>query len=158
MQLSVVSESRFLQGPATLDNIDKLMPMGPLRLDTRGWVTLLFGEVDVPADAALTYDDTIGRFILSWPARGTEVRVELDPKTARVQRAITKRPDAEASVVIIEARDDRGLPVALRIKAPEASIDLRIKLRDVEHDPTGLDADAFVLTPPRGVTPEYIGN
>lgn len=156
LQLLNPGEERFLVGRASVENIDRLMAFAPLRLDPAGWVGLLFGEVDIPEHAALTYDENIGRFVVQWPEKSTDVqvRVEVDPQSARVTRAQVFRADTLMSDVIIESRDARGLPSALKMKVPERNIDLQVVLRDVEHDPENLGSEAFALQPPRGITPE----
>jgi len=163
LQLLIPGEARLLEGPATPQNVDRMMSFAPLHLDPQGWVALLFGEVSVPAGAQLRYDDTAGHFVVHWSAAGSEVSLGVDPRTSRVVTAQVRQGERLASTVLIEERDPRGLPIRLRMKArvvtPEGSkdeSDIRVILRDIEHDPAGLDAASFRLRPPRGVVPEPI--
>lgn len=150
-----VGQSRFLYGPATAANLDELLPFAPLGLGPDAWVALLFGEATVPPEATLTYDDRVGRFLLSWPAAGVTQRLEVDPESARIVRAVVLRGEDTVSEVTIDARDDAGVPTALRIKVPRENIDVDVALKDVTVDPE-LEDDVFVLSPPAGVTPERL--
>ncbi len=149
--------SRFLHGPATSANIDALLPLPPLGLAPQGWVLLLFGEVHIPADAGLHYDDRIGRFVVEWSVAHKTVRVEVDPHTSRPTHIVVQRHDATISEVEYAKRDERGLPATVRITMREANTDVQIKLRDVEYDPKLAD-DIFMLTPPAGIVPEYLSS
>jgi len=157
LQLLIAGENRFLHGPATPANVDRLLSFVPLRLDPEGWVGLLFGDIEVPPEAEVRYDEEQGLFAVTWQSGDATVRAGVDPETSRVMRAVMRRGDEVISDVEIEERDERGLPVQLRMKAPSADIDVRVVLRDVEHDPPSLGPDAFVLEPPRGAVPEYLG-
>lgn len=85
------------------------------------------------------------------------MEIAVDPQTSRVTRAQVRQGTQVLTDVRIEARDPRGLPSELRLKAPDRGVDLRVTLVDIDYDPESLTADAFVLTPPAGVQPEYLG-
>jgi hypothetical protein len=157
LQLLNASESRFWYGPASVANVDRLMALAPLRLDAAGWVALLFGEIDVPADGRWRYDDQRGRFVVEWPKDAARVEIELEPETAQITRARVFQGAQVLTDVVIEARDPRGLPSGLRLKAPDRGVDLKVTLVDIDYDPESLTPEAFVLTPPAGVQPEYLG-
>jgi hypothetical protein len=152
-----LGSSRFVYGPATPAHLDALLPFAPLGLSARGWVKLLFGEVDVPADATLSYDDRVGHFVLTWRQGPSDRRVEVNPATSRVVRAEAREGGVVVSEVLIEEREAHGIPVSLHLRVPQVKAELEVKLRDVEPDPE-LPPDVFVLTPPSGVALEHLGS
>lgn len=164
LQLLIPGEGRLLEGPATPQNVDRMMSFAPLHLDPEGWVALLFGEVSIPPTAQLRYDETVGHFVIHWSEAGSEVTLGVDPQTSRVVTARVQRDERFLSTVTIQERGPRGLPIRLRMTArvggPENSdedADIRIVLRDIDYDPEALGPDSFRLRPPRGVTPEPLG-
>lgn len=150
---------RFLHGPASISNMDALLPAVPLGLPPAGWVQLLFGEVEVPGDAALTYDDTRGCYVLRWHGGHAESdierRLEVDPYTSRLQRAELYRSGEVLTRVEVGGRDAAGVPTEIVLGVPANRLSLEVSVRDIEHDPE-VDAGAFVLDPPAGMTPEYL--
>ena len=56
MQAVDYKENRFVHGTATPAHLDALLQWAPLHLTPAGWVMLLFGEVDVPAAARVSFD------------------------------------------------------------------------------------------------------
>jgi outer membrane lipoprotein-sorting protein len=155
LQLLDIGNSRFVYGPATAANITALLNLGEVGLDGVALTRLFFGEVLVPQSATLTYDDRVGRFVINAEGGGEERRVEVDPVSSRPVRGAVLRRGALVSEVMIEERDDQGIPVQLRIRVPAEKLELLIELDDLEHDPA-LDASVFRLDPPQGVTPEYL--
>lgn len=155
LQALDVASSHFAYGPATPRNLDRLLPFAPLGLDPPALVRLFFGEVEVPATATLAYDDRVGRFVLTWTEAGSERRVEVDPATSRVTRALVRERGAVVSDVSINERDGRGLPVALHVNVPAARSELEAKLRDVDVNPA-LEPTVFVLDAPAGVATEHL--
>jgi hypothetical protein len=152
MQVLDLSLSRFLYGPATAANIDAMLPLAPLGLEPRGWVALLFGEVQAPERASLAYDDRIGRFVISWSAgRASTHRIEVDPHTSRVVRAVVLDGAELRSEALIERGDETCVPGAMRLRAPAAGVDLSVRLRDVSCD-ARIDPTVFTLDPPDGAT------
>jgi hypothetical protein len=155
LQALEVASSHFLYGPATPANLDLLLPFAPLRLGAPAWVSLLFGEAEVPQEATLTYDDRTGRFVLAWPEGPTVRRLEVDPATARVARAVALEGERVLSQVSFEERDGRGVPTSLHLSVASEKVELEVKLRDLEPDPE-LDASVFTLEPPAGVAPQHL--
>lgn len=155
LQALDVASSRFLYGPATAQNLDRLLPFAPLGLSANAWVKLLFGEIDIPSNAALSYDETRGHFVLRWRDNGNDNEVAIDPATTRLVQALVFSGATLVSAVHIEERDPKGLPVRLNVEAPQARIDLQAVLRDIEAD-GDIDASAFVLDPPTGIVPEHL--
>jgi outer membrane lipoprotein-sorting protein len=142
--------SRFLTGPATPHNLDTVLNLVPLGEGIEAWVRLLFGEVRVPQDATLAYDDRRGVFVLTWEAAGRAVTLRVDPASARAREAEICEGGEVASRVEVSERDASGLPVALRLQAPAARADVEVRLRDVTLEPE-VGAGVFVLPAPAGV-------
>ncbi len=158
LMLLDVAQSRFLHGPATAKNLDKLLPFMPLGLVPEALVGLLFGELPVPEDATLAYDDRIGRFVFSWTREAQRRTLEIDPETSRLRRAAVHRAGEQGGLVSevqVEDYDDHGMPASLHVRVPKEDVDVEIELRDLTTDPE-LDADVFLLSPPAGVRPEYL--
>lgn len=163
LQLLIPGDARLLEGPATPQNVDRMMSFAPLHLDPEGWVALMFGEVSVPAAAELRYDETAGHFVIHWSAAGSDVTLGVDPATSRVVTVRVQQGERFLSTVRLE-RGPRGLPIRMRMRVrvtdPEDSdedSDIRITLRDIDYDPASLGPDSFHLRPPRFVTPEPLG-
>jgi outer membrane lipoprotein-sorting protein len=155
LQLLDVGHSRFLYGPASPATIDQVLGLGRLGLEAEELVRLFFGEVAIPSEATLTYDERTGRFVVVQQTPSLERRIEIDPRTSRPTRGIVRRGGELASEVTIDERDAHGLPHELYVRLPGERLELRIELADVEYDPE-LDAGVFHLDPPAGVTPEYL--
>ena len=155
LQTLDVANSRFLYGRATPENLDRLLPFAPLGLGAAAWVRLLFGEIEFPSNAALSYDAESGHFVVRWQVNDTDRRVEIDPATARVMRISVYAAAALASDVHIEERDANGIPTRLHLQVASEKIDLEAALRDIEPNPE-LDGSAFALTPPQGIAPEHL--
>lgn len=157
LQLLSLAESRFLYGPATTDNLRKLVSFAPLSLDAAGWVGLLFGEVQIPAEAGVSWDEGSGRLVAGFVDGDRRVRVEIDASRWRATRVVVQDAAGSAlSEVTVESHDERGIPESLRIIVPPEKVDLAIRLRDVTYDPE-LGEEAFVLDVPRDVVPERLG-
>jgi len=152
LQLADLKASRFFHGPATAQNIDDLLGIARLGLGPEAWVALLFGEITLPEDAVLSYDDREGMFVVRW----SEHRVTVDPETARVVQASVWQGQEQISLIEVRARDPRGLASELRLRVFAEETDVAIRLRDVAYG-AELDDSVFQLDPPRNVTPEYLG-
>ncbi|MCK5689883.1 hypothetical protein KAI87_11470, partial [Myxococcota bacterium] len=56
----------FLYGKATAANLDRALSLVPLSQDATAWASLFFGEVLIPANAKLSWDEKRGELVLSW--------------------------------------------------------------------------------------------
>ena len=154
--LSKMSESRFLYGPATPDTLDRLLFFAPLHLDATGWVDLLFGVVAIPDDAAMNYDDGSGYLVLNWEESNRAMRVHVDPNTMQMTRLEVWVDGQLVCDVTIDDRHASGLPAKLVLNAPRDDVKATLKTRDIVLNPA-LTENTFRLSPPRGVKPEYWG-
>ena len=75
---------------------------------------------------------------------------------ARVTRATMREGEQILTDVAVTERDDKGIPAELRLSVPANQTEVRIKVREVVHDPKGLSDESFRLNPPRGVTPRLL--
>ena len=155
-ELSKMSESRFLYGPATPDTLDRLLFFAPLNLDAEGWVELLFGVVSIPDDAQMNYDDKTGQLVLSWTQVNKAMRVHVDPETMQMSRLEVWVDEQLVCDVTIADRHGSGLPAKLVLNAPRDDVQATLKTRDIMLNPA-LTEKTFLLSPPRGVKPEYWG-
>ena len=159
-----VGTSRFMYGRATAAAIDRLLPVAPLGLTPEGWVSLLLGEILPPPEATLSYDDRLGLFCATYDGVGHETgndagyerRLYVDPKNFRVKNIEEWSKGKRVTHVEFLDRDRLGIPTKLYMKVIDANMELEIRLEDIDVDPE-LSQALFVLTPPAGVTPEYIG-
>jgi outer membrane lipoprotein-sorting protein len=157
LQALDLARSRFVYGPATVQNLDRLLPFAPLQLNAQAWVKLLFGEIDVPSDAVLTRDERANAFKVAWHDQGQagDREVEIDATTMLLTRASVLAQGALVSQVTIDERDGRGLPTRLHVRLPGAGLELEVAWRDIEADGP-LDPALFVLDPPPGMAPEHL--
>jgi hypothetical protein len=155
-QLSKMSESRFLYGPATPDTLDRLLFFAPLHLGPKGWVDLLFGTVSIPSHATLDYSEQTGQWMLEWEEQEKFVRVHVEPQEMMMSRLEVSIAGELVCDVSIESRHAVGLPAKLNLKAPRDKVQATLKTRDIRENPTFGKA-TFELSPPRGVKPEYWG-
>jgi len=156
LQAADLAASRFVYGPATRENLDELFTIAPMHLGAAEWVSLLFGEVAIPDEAQLAYDDHAGRILASWADGSQKRRVEIDARSHRVARATVAVGAQVLTEVEVRDWDERGLPASLEIRVPATGDDVEMKLRDVAYEPT-LDPALFVLEPPRGAKLEHLG-
>ena len=154
--LSKMSESRFLYGPATPETLDRLLFFAPLHLDAAGWVDLLFGVVAIPEDALMNYDDKSGYLVLNWEQANRAMRVHVDPNTMQMTRLEVSVDGQLVCDVTIDDRHSSGLPAKLVLNAPRDDVKATLKTRDIVLNPA-LTENTFRLSPPRGVKPEYWG-
>jgi len=150
-----VGANRFLHGPASPEALDEITALGPLHLGPEAWVGLFFGEVQVPPGAVLRHleDDEVEA---SWEIPGGRARATFAGNPLRLRAAERVGGAGETvSRVVIHDRDANGLPASLGIAVPGDDVDVQIKLRDLELGPE-LGAEAFILDPPHGVTPEHL--
>ncbi|MBI3179580.1 MAG: hypothetical protein HYZ27_07945 [Deltaproteobacteria bacterium] len=157
LQLLDLGASKFFYGPATPHNISRLLTLVPLDLTALDWVHVLFGEVAVPSDARLSYDEEAKGFAWEWEKSPQRGRVDVDPYSARATRAVLWDHETKLWEIRVAARDSRGLPSELMLEAPAAKTRVEVHLRDVDHAPK-LDASLFVLDPPAAVSVERLAD
>jgi len=156
LQIAKLAENRFLYGPATPELLDQLLPFAPLNMTSTGWVNLLFGQVDIPSDAALRYDEIQGQFVLEFQRGATSLAVNVHPKTAQIHGIKGSVEGKLQYEVDITTWAPQGIPQELRITVPSEELEVRLELRDIELNKS-LDESLFVLDPLPGIASEYLG-
>lgn len=155
LQFMDVGASRFVYGAATRANFARLMPVAPLPMDSADWTAMLFGDLDLPSESLLAYNDKTGFFEARWEKAGVQWLAYINPAAARWSELhVTVAPDLWGRIAV-EARDAAGLPSKLRIRTKTA--DIRVQLQDMLIDGDAPTAESFHLDPPDGFVPEYLG-
>lgn len=147
-------QRRFVVGEADAEQFDAWLSPVHLRLDARGWVRLLFGEVDVPADAQQAPDAPAGTWALMWHQHDNmRFWAAFNRTDARLREARLYHGDVVEATVAIDSRDSRGVPEALHITHKRPSADgvtqVELQLRDIDVA-TLHHADTYSLLPPPG--------
>ena len=157
LQVLKLMESRYLYGPATAETLDRLLAFVPLKLDSHGWVGLLFGSIPVPDEAMIKSNDESGRIEARWTVGAREILLDIEPQSVVVERMRIYDGETLVSEVIISERDQRGLPSSLQMRVPASKIELDLRFRDVE---VGIDfpEGTFYIKPPPGFRAEYVGS
>ena len=156
LQVLKLMETRYLYGPANSDTLDRLMAFAPLKLDSSGWVGLLFGVVEIPEGALLSSGGRGGAVHVTWPVGARTIQLSVLEETGRLETLRVMEGEALVSEVMISARDERGLPTALEMRAPDANVELELRLRNLEVGVEFPDG-TFFIEPPQGFRAEYVG-
>ena len=156
LQVLKLLETRYLYGPATSDTLDRLMAFAPLKLDSSGWVGLLFGMVAIPDGAELIAGERDGLVAVRWPMGTRTIQLTVREGTGALERLRVVEGETLLSEVVISDRDERGLPAALEMRAPAAKVELELRLRQVEVGVT-FPSSTFYIEPPQGFRAEYVG-
>ena len=156
LQVLKLLETRYLYGPASSETLDRLMAFAPLKLDSSGWVGLLFGTVTIPEGASLSSGKRGDEVEVSWPVGKRTLRLGVNEASGALKRLRVMQGDVLVSEVVISERDERGLPEALEMRAPGAKVELEFRLREVEVGVT-FPPGTFYIEPPAGFRAEYVG-
>ncbi|MBK8011062.1 MAG: hypothetical protein IPK13_06905 [Deltaproteobacteria bacterium] len=157
--LWLLKDRRLMTGPATAENIARLLPMPMLPHEI---VDLLLGGLpssDRFEPVSLLWADVshqMWRLTLSGPS-GDEVHLTIDPTRHVVRSARFARVDRPSMTVAFDDfKPIDGLPgefptqIVVQVQGDE---DVRIKLESLEVNVT-FDSSLFLLTPPSGISPE----
>jgi outer membrane lipoprotein-sorting protein len=160
-RLWLLSKGKLHEGPATPENIARLLPL-PLRADEI--VDILLGGVPTgrfTPSALEAASEPEGRWLLRLDGQGDE-RGELviDPERKVVERATLLRKDG---AVRAKMTYDEFEPVAggglfateIKIELPEQSLEVSIKLKEVEVN-VEVSPTLFVIEAPPGVPIEAL--
>ncbi len=157
LSIYALDEHRFFTGPATPNNMARLMP---IRLEPHELNALLRGVVPVmPHTAAqVGWDADEGWYRLDLEGPRGRQRIHFEPAGLRVVQTTVWQGDAvrwKAQLGRFDGAGADALPQRLRFEAPKE--DLRIDVEVVDHrlNPDLPDA-AFELSPPRGIEVERL--
>lgn len=162
-RLTLLSGGRLREGPATPENIARLIPIS---LWPEELVEVLLGGVPrserYRPSALERHPDREGRWRLSLLAEGGQ-RVELavEPASRRIEEVVSREAGGRVSFTVRydEHEAIAGLPgelprrIVIEMKEPE--LEVTIKLRELEVN-VPMDAELFRLIPPPGVRPERL--
>lgn len=156
-RLSLLREGKLHEGPATPENVARLLPL-PLR--PHEIVDILLGGMPLASSFELDrleWADEPEDHWRMWLKNATGERGEviIDPARRVVVRATVLRPDGKPRLVVhFDDFEDVGgkgpFPREVRIEVPDGSLEVTLKLKEVELD-VPLDASLFRLAPPPGV-------
>ncbi len=149
-----VANSHFVYGRATPKNLDRLLPFTSLGLSAAAWLRLFFGEMELPEDAAVTYDGKRDHYVARFTRAGLVQEAHIDPTTARLLRLVVSAAGEVVYDVELRDRDRHGIPTSLRIYAAPKER-LEIKLSDIDTEVV-LEPSTFFLDAPQGVTREHL--
>ncbi len=158
-KLWLLSKNRLREGPATPENISRLLP---LAMNPEEVVDTLLGGVPTSSrfePKALEWAEDGEHWILTLDD-GVEInRLTVDP-VRKVVEKMTLGAQASKPRLSVEFDDFERiegatgeLPHKIHIELPDRGLDVRIKLEEAEVDVT-LAAALFRITPPPGVEPE----
>lgn len=157
-RLWLLSEGRLFEGPATSENVARLLPL-PLRPEEV--VEVFLGGVPVSEryrPVRVETADGRWRLVLEGPS-GEEERLVVDPRSLRVLSAELEGADGQPRAAIemsrFETAGDGGpaVPTEIEVRVPPRALDIRLRLRDPETD-VDLPKGLFEMTPPPGTRPE----
>lgn len=158
-RLWLLSENRLREGPATPENISRLLPLAMKPAEV---VDTLLGGVptsDRFAPESIEWSEDRDRWILSLASdRGERSRLTVDPDRMLVERMTLEDQRGLRVAVSFDDFESAGpgkgeLPEKIRIEMPRRDLDVRIKLNEAEVD-VPLADELFRITPPPGVRPE----
>lgn len=158
-RLWLLSENRLREGPATPENIARLLP---LAMKPSEVVDTLLGGVPTSerfTPESLEWSEDGDRWLLSLSTDTEETsRLTIDPTSKQVERMTLEDQGGVRVVVSFEDFRSAGpgkgeLPEKIRIQMPRRDLDVRIKLKEAEVD-VALAPGLFRISPPPGVEPE----
>ena len=158
-----VGAATVSRAPATAAALDRLLPLAPVGLDARGWVSLLLGEVAWPDGASGRAHGNVHE--LFWQQEGRQMRMQLELPLGLLRRLTCEGPGQGAWSVEVASRDAAYLPAALQLTwaggaaaQPGGGLEQEesggagsseLRLRDVEINPS-LPPGLFTLAAPPG--------
>ena len=149
-----MDHGRFYRGPATPANIARAIP---IPMDATEVVGLLAGDppLIVYAKSELEWQES-GRYLLTLSNSRERQQISIDPLLLRPTRIICRQAGRLYYDLVYEDFDSATrLPRKINFEMPGQDIKLRLRLRELEVNPSLAD-DLFVLTPPSGVPIEQL--
>jgi outer membrane lipoprotein-sorting protein len=159
-KLWLLSQQRLCEGPATPENIARLLP---LAMNPEEVVDTLLGGVPTSsrfAPKALEWAEDGEHWLLTMDDGQEESRLVIDPVQKVVEKMTLGAPGAKPRLSV-EFEDFKRigntgageLPHKIHIELPDRGLDVRIKLEEAEVD-VPLAADLFRINAPPGIEPE----
>lgn len=155
LQLLDFKSNRFVYGPANPQTLDRLLAFAPLHITVEEWVSLLFGEVEPPANSRVIEAGSGLKFI--WQNREVRQELVVDRETYQISGLSAYLEEEVIWEVRVEKRGSSGLPEQLSIKMPSADVDMAIRLRDLEFG-VDLGPEMFQISAPDSTERLYLGD
>lgn len=162
-QLWLLREGRLFAGPATPENVARLLPL-PMRPEEL--VETMLGGVPVSSGFRPTKvemdEDERWKLELEGPF-GEKGRLRIDPGSLRVLEAELRTDGGELRTSVtfegFKTAEDGGpaVPTSIRVSVPPKDVKLRIRLRETETD-VPISPGLFEMNAPRGASPEPFSN
>jgi outer membrane lipoprotein-sorting protein len=158
-RLWLLSEKRLREGPATPENISRLLP---LAMNPEEVVDTLLGGVPTSSrftPKTLEWAEDGEHWILVMEDGAEESRLSIDPVRKVVEKMTLGAPGAKPRLSVefddFEAIQGSSaeLPHKIEIEMPDRKLEVSIKLDEAEVD-VPLAADLFRIHAPPGVDPE----
>jgi outer membrane lipoprotein-sorting protein len=158
-KLWLLSEKRLREGPATPENISRLLP---LAMNPEEVVDTLLGGVPTSSrftPKTLEWAEDGEHWLLVMEDGAEENRLSIDPVRKVVEKMTLGAPGAKPRLSVEFEDFERvgastaELPHKIHIELPDRGLDVRIKLEEAEVD-VPLAADLFRINAPPGVDPE----
>jgi outer membrane lipoprotein-sorting protein len=161
-KLWLLSETKLREGPATPENIARLLP---LAMNPEEVVDTLLGGVPTSsrfAPTALEWAEDGRHWVLTLDDGVEQNRLFIDPDRHAVEK-MTLGASGEKPRLSVEFEDFAAvggsaseIPHKIHIELPGRGLDVKIKLDETEVD-VALAADLFRITAPPGVKTEPLG-
>jgi outer membrane lipoprotein-sorting protein len=139
---------------ATPASLDTLLGIGSFGLQASEWLDVLNGTVQIPAYAAMDYDDRKGCWVCAWEREGATYKACVGSSDLRL--LFFERLHKQKPVVKMEYLewDKHGLPSVLNVVVSEPkSMRSEVKIAFQERDvASGLDPGLFQWDIPEGFT------
>ncbi|MFN3197316.1 MAG: LolA family protein [Bradymonadia bacterium] len=150
-----LEKKQFLQGPATPQNLARLLN---LKMDGEELVALVGGGVPLvtPVRKSITWDADEGRWRLEIEGVRRRQHLELEPERLRVTSTTVWQGDAVQYTVKMGqygGTPPAEVPQRLRVEVPSEKLRVDITVKDFTLNEE-MDPEAFTLTPPGGITVE----
>ena len=147
-------DDRCFLGPACPLNVGRLLPIA---LPGEAVVRVLLGEAPVidHDQAEVTFNTRTGHYdvVLEATTRGEKQRISFDPEDLSPREARVWRADKLLFRVSWESwkrRDGVALPREIRFRMPSGDVDLSIRYRDLEVNPSDVTDETFRFECPKG--------
>ncbi|MBM4319739.1 MAG: DUF4292 domain-containing protein [Deltaproteobacteria bacterium] len=157
-QLYDLKEQRFYHGPATPENMARLLP---LPLPPTDLVEVLLGSAPLlPAPTGVAWDEAAGHYLLMLALpEGQHQVVRLDPRDLTVLSARVETAKGR-TIYLLEFDDFAGtpagrLPRSIHVEMPAAEVDLTLSWKEREVN-VEIPAEAWSQEPPRGARIERL--
>ena len=149
-------EKVFVQGPATPENVARLVPVA---LTPEALATLLCGSVPLLDGAAVSAEPGDGVMVLTLRSADREQRLEIGPGAAILsarERRLTSALEAPGAPALLDAdlsvhrtRGGARVPTDVSARAPQARVALELHWRELTVN-APVDPALFRLAPPAG--------